>query len=356
MFTRTIIPLVAVFCQLFASSLCAQKLDSRQIYFLEDYQYFKPMIANLRTSQNHIRTYLADAVAFSNSTSDGIHWFFDPGFGGYFPFVGWTFASVDDESVPLRNPGLALFLDGSAHLLLDVHTVSFDVMNTDYRIGGGLAMRVPRASFLSVRLRIFHESTHIGDEYTLHASRQPGFRRYNVSYEAGEAFLAIDHHEVWDEAIKPPGLNKPLISYLRAYAGVRRQDKLSYDGFTGTFETSEQVTLASKNDYQFGAEIYFRGWLPPEKRPSASGCSKFFAFQHLVLAADFNRENKYSIDNPSRIWSTNIVLGLVYGENFGLTKKGTVRWQLNYYSGVNPHGQFRTERVSYLGLDYIIDI
>ncbi len=79
------------------------------------------------------------------------------------------------------------------------------------------------------------------------------------------------------------------------------------------------------------------------------------AFQNLVIATDFKRENRYDSLDPERIWSVNIVLGLIYGESLGVTGERTVRYELNYYHGVNPHGQFRQDKLSYLGLNFVID-
>jgi len=69
-----------------------------------------------------------------------------------------------------------------------------------------------------------------------------------------------------------------------------------------------------------------------------------------MLAADFYRRDRYHTTDPKFGWSTNIVLGIIYGNYF----KGerTVIWRFNYYNGVNPHGQFRIDDISYIGLDY----
>lgn len=55
------------------------------------------------------------------------------------------------------------------------------------------------------------------------------------------------------------------------------------------------------------------------------------------------------------MWSVNVVLGLIYGESLGVTGERTVRYELNYYHGVNPHGQFRQDKLSYLGINFVID-
>ena len=48
-------------------------------------------------------------------------------------------------------------------------------------------------------------------------------------------------------------------------------------------------------------------------------------------------------------------LGVIYGESLSVTGGRTVRYELNYYNGVNPHGQFRQDKLSYWGVNFVID-
>lgn len=332
------------------------ELGSKKVYFLKDYQYFKPMIANVRTSQNHLRMYWGRQVGFTNSTKDGKHLFIDPSFGGSFPVFGFNKNEINKLTIPMRIPGIAVYVDGSAHLLLDMNTASRDVINTDYRFGFGLVGRAPKYTFISARGRLFHESTHIGDEYTLYASKQSAFRRYNVSYEAYEVFLALDHNYIrLDSDGKKLIPASSWLSYTRAYVGWRHRKKADYEGFTGLFEPSEPIILTGKDDWEFGGEVYFRGAEPVEMRPDACWCSKLVSPQKYVIALDFSRDDQLKPLKSERIWSTNLVFGFIYGDFLGIEKGNTVRWQLSFYNGVNPHGQFRTEKTSYYALDYIID-
>ena len=98
-----------------------------------------------------------------------------------------------------------------------------------------------------------------------------------------------------------------------------------------------------------------RGWQLPDQRPDAGWWSRLFAFQNLVVATDFKRENRFDIQEPERTWGVNVVLGLIYGESFGVTGERTIRYEVSYYNGVNPHGQFRQDKLSYLGLNFVID-
>ena len=113
--------------------------------------------------------------------------------------------------------------------------------------------------------------------------------------------------------------------------------------------------LAGQNEYHVGGEIYLRGYQAPDQRSYAGWWSRLFAFQNLFMGTDFKRENRYDSLEPERTWSINVVLRLIYGESFGVTGERTVRYEVNYFNGVNPHGQFRQDRLSYLGLNFVID-
>jgi hypothetical protein len=159
-------------------------------------------------------------------------------------------------------------------VLIDLNTKSRDVINADYRIALGVAARAPFARFLTFQYRFLHESSYIGDEYTLFASLQPSFRGYNVSYEASELHAAIDHRA----SGLGSGLPQPRISYMRAFAGFRNLYTNGYDGFTGLFEPASPIRLVSQKEYNLGEELYFRGWQPFDQRPDAGWWSRLFAF------------------------------------------------------------------------------
>lgn len=141
------------FCQLISSSAWAQG------HFLKDLQYFRPIVADVRTSQNHLRLYRAGEVPFSNSASQGDHWFVDASFGERFSLLGYSFPTSNQE--PLRIPGVSFLVDGAFHLLIDLNTESRDVINVDYRVGLGMAMRALIARFLSFRYQFLHARTSV---------------------------------------------------------------------------------------------------------------------------------------------------------------------------------------------------
>lgn len=339
---------------------CSQANGHHGLYFLEDYQYFKPMVADIRAPQLGVRHYFRDeAVPFTDRAPGGTghsrFGFFDFRYGEHFPFMGWNFDRVAPGNC-LQANGVALFLAGSAHSLLDMDTESHSVLNTDFRIGGGIQARFAR--HLALRLQYFHESTHIGDEYVLGAIDDAAFRRYNVSYEAWEAYLAADNYRHDDDL---DGRLSVLPVYARAYGGGR----VFVSGFAGEFDkefeafdfgagqpVAEPLLVANSNEFQFGGELYWDCFELPEDRPNASAFSRLTHFQYLFAAGDVYYRDRYDPVSPERVPSVHLMIGATYGAYF--RGRRTVQWALHRYEGVNPHGQFRTDEIDYWALSFSI--
>ena len=164
------------------------------LYFRTNYGYYRPMIADIRRTHTHMRGYRSDPVKFTNPTpGTPTHPFWDVGYGSTLHIVGLNFTDLTQQKSMDRGhaKGAVLFLDGSAHMLLDFDAESNAVINTDFRIGGGVKVRFPW--HLSLRFRLFHESSHLGDEFVIDAMRKhSNFQRYNVGYNAPELYLAFD--------------------------------------------------------------------------------------------------------------------------------------------------------------------
>jgi hypothetical protein len=81
--------------------------------------------------------------------------------------------------------GLQVSLAGAVFAQFDMRTPSNDLLNADYLIGVPLTYR--RGAF-AARARLYHQSSHLGDEYLL--DTQPPPVRVNLSFEAVELLLA----------------------------------------------------------------------------------------------------------------------------------------------------------------------
>jgi hypothetical protein len=84
--------------------------------------------------------------------------------------------------------GLQFALSAGVFAQFDLGTESYDMLNADYVVGLPITMR---RGWFSTRLRLYHQSSHLGDEYLL---REPPDRqdREDLSFEALEWLLSAD--------------------------------------------------------------------------------------------------------------------------------------------------------------------
>ncbi|OGR33062.1 MAG: hypothetical protein A2005_00820 [Desulfuromonadales bacterium GWC2_61_20] len=103
-------------------------------------------------------------------------------FGENFGLVRWQ-GWRDDQYWQLG-------ISGAIQAQFNLDSPSKDLVNADYIIGFPLTVR---SKNWSGRLRLYHQSSHLGDEYLLYQqSGVPAMERINLSYEAVEAWLGYD--------------------------------------------------------------------------------------------------------------------------------------------------------------------
>jgi len=89
----------------------------------------------------------------------------------------------------LRRPairegeGWQLGISGAVLAIFNLDAESFDLLNADYNVGFPLSWRGGRSS---ARARLYHTSSHLGDEFLLNPQPVPPIERINLSYEALE--------------------------------------------------------------------------------------------------------------------------------------------------------------------------
>jgi len=116
--------------------------------------------------------------------------------------------------------GIQLGLAGAVFAQFDLGTASYDLLNADYLIGLPLTFR---AGPMSGRLRVYHQSSHLGDEFLLRPNPP---KRQNLSFESAEALLSID------------------VSALRIYGGGIADPRTHY--YTRLFIDAAQAVAAAR--------------------------------------------------------------------------------------------------------------
>ncbi len=196
--------------------------------------------------------------------------------------------------VPTRN-GKGAFqvgMDGALFAQFNMDAPSHDLINADYTVGIPLTFRYEQ---FSMRFRVYHQSSHLGDEYLLRYHP----KRINLSYEALSLLLARD------------------LGRFRIYGG-------------GEYRLDRDPATLRPGMAEWGVE--YRGLEP------------LFKSGRLVAGLDVKNDQANSW-NPS----ASLKAGLEFGSPD--PRKRHLRVFLVGYDGFSPYGQFYTERVQYAGFE-----
>lgn len=198
------------------------------------------------------------------------------------------FRSAGDRS----GEGVQLNLAGAVFSQFNLDEASFDLINADYVIGLPLAYR---KSGFSARLRTYHQSSHLGDEFLL--SRQP--ERTNLSFESLELILSQE------------------LGVLRVYGGGE------------AFFRSEPGDLPKRLAHA-GVEL----------RPTTLGEGRFLAAVDLKAVEGEDWE---------LAWSARAGLEIARIPSPGHPPR-VISLVAEFYEGLAPYGQFYREDIRYMGI------
>ncbi|HDP89897.1 MAG TPA: DUF1207 domain-containing protein [Thioalkalivibrio sp.] len=187
--------------------------------------------------------------------------------------------------------GLQVGIAGALFAQFDMTAPSTDLVNADYTIGIPVSYR---KGPLSARLRLYHQSSHLGDEFLLRVEPE----RVNLSYESLELLVSRD----W--------------ARWRAYGGgevlLRREPSdLERAGLHGGAEYRSQTIITGLGRLVGGVDV--KSW----------------------------QQNDWSPD-----------VSFQAGVEFGRPDPGGRRFRvmLEAYDGHAPHGQFYEAEIAYVGM------
>jgi len=243
-----------------------------EVHALPEQELFAPLLADPRQprfsmSYQRYQTPSAEFAAASVAL------------GEYFGLASGFFGKSGSSQIGIQAAVFALF---------NLDAPSSDLVNADYWVGFPLSYRKGPWSYL---VRLYHQSSHLGDEFIL---GNPGVNRVNLSYEDMEA-LASYEWEKW-----------------RLYGG-------------GGYLLHTEPDLKRKHVHG-GVEFV---------QPRAAGELSF------VAAVDVRASEELG-------WSQS----RSYQAGFELRSDSPrrVRLMLEYFSGHSPNGQFYRESLRYTGL------
>jgi hypothetical protein len=186
-------------------------------------------------------------------------------------------------------------IQAAVHAIFDLDSQSMDLVNADYWVGFPLSYR--RGDFSGI-FRVYHQSSHLGDEFILRSR----IDRVNLSYESTDMKLSYE-----------------MLEWLRVYTG-------------GGLLIRKEPEDIKPWSAQFGLEMkspatYFNGRLRP------------------VFGADFQSKEENS-------WNTDVTLR--GGVELTIRRIHMVghrmQFMLEYFNGHSPHGQFYERQIQYISL------
>lgn len=171
------LPLIVGFGDMPADKNIAPAAIKETMLFPEG-QLFYPPMANPKEPRTHV-TYLHLNLPGDSFNIGSV------GFGDSFGLVRWPGWGEEDA--------WQLSISGAVLAQFNLDTASMDLINADYLIGFPLSYR---SGPLSARLRLFHQSSHLGDEFLL-LPQKPELKvtRINLSFETLELLGAWEWKE-----------------------------------------------------------------------------------------------------------------------------------------------------------------
>jgi len=289
-------------------------------FFFRDSHILKPFLSEIRS------TAIKTELAWLNKLDDNYY---------VSDYTGRPFIEVHlGTELPVyylenRQTGFKFSTSGYLGniLLIDMfEDITAPVINTDYFFGLKLAaLKYTDHPFIrNVGLKlvpVFHESTHLGDEFSIHGYNDlPGFRRVNVSYEAWEIAAVIND---------PDTITSNLLSAKVGFHRLWNPAKGYYT--TDSLETKDQLAPPSEKNYEFYIQLNLQ-------RTSGFLCSERWM---NVVSVEASNRLKFSYDESvpeERNWNLNLYFGWKYlSERSG----NHLGFFFRYYAGIIPNGQFR---------------
>lgn len=303
--------------------------QAQRFWFFENRPYFDPLRAGVRDANLSAAVGWADRVDFLVKPRER-RFVWDIDVGGEIPLFGWQSGSTAAGGIAEGDTGLGLWFPIDFHMIEDLYTDdSNPIINTDYRFGLMLKAQhgLDDASSLGIRVHVGHESTHLGDEFSIVASREfpETFERINVSWEFLDVAAQFETEPNRDWVSVRLGVTSTL-PFGDSYYGTGPRDLT---------ESPVGVVTPSTNWYDFygGAEY--------ERQRLLGGAWSGYGSAELRWRSVYDYHRVSSADAEERQLSVNLLFGV---RHTGRSEQGTFSPFVRLYHGVNPHGQFRNQR------------
>jgi hypothetical protein len=330
-------------------------------WLFENRGYFDPFVAEIH-APDITATVFAQGSELQYSSKPGRRrmWTISlgkevPVFGRDGRAAGGVATCLPDVAPPKKGcTGWGVWFAIDFHMLEDFRDNSNPIVDTDYRFGGIFKYRHAFSDTKALALRMYygHESTHLGDEFSLAAQRNQAvtdFQRINVSYQYWEYGLSYDIARLGQDGSANLFKIRHLGSFLDPFTswnqGYYSTDPLEVNGHTVT---------PSTNRYEPTFEFEWRNQSLNLSellhRPPGSTIPVSWWRPYVSVDTRYRTVYDYAKSDPkapeSRQWSTNVVGG--FYRLRPESKRGEPDFFGRVYYGVNPYGQLRNQRGYFL--------
>jgi hypothetical protein len=314
------IPLL-IACLVLVANIAHAQSKVRTVAF-RDEPYYEPLYAEPRAARVMLLI-PAWSEAFPQSVEPGSRFAWQIVLGRELPIFAVS-SQQTDGTLQQGKWGVGVWIPVSFHMIEDFKDESNPIVDTDYRFGFMVKGQYAIKSNLRLGFRFVpwaHESTHLGDEYTIHASAQPGFERVNVSYEYHEYGIALERQAAFvegdDVVIRTGGIGP---WNAQGY----------YDPFL-LGASAPSLTPSQKNfEPSVGFEYRAKTWHGRQAYVSLDARHKLVYTYHQT-----------SVNPERQQWSYSVQLGRAVPSNTkGVPLK---QYFVQVYRGVNPYGQLRSQ-------------
>jgi len=258
--------------------------------FLPEGDLFCPLLADPKAEHSFVSYLKGDFPPFEGDAPTGDLSIGSVGLGDAFPLVRWTGGAPGN--------GLQIGLVGGIFAQFNLDAESLDLINADYLVGIPVTFRW---SGFSTRVRVYHQSSHLGDEFILGTD----IERTNLSFESVDLLVSQE------------------LGPLRAYGGGEFL-------FNREPETLESTLAHAGMELRVGQlrGIRFLGAVDMKATEQHDWDPGWSARAGIEIAAWRDETH------PPRLWG-------LFAE---------------YYDGPSPYGQFFQEQVKYLGVGLHISL
>lgn len=257
------------------------------VWLPEEPVLFKPLLADPRQITYSVGWRFNDQVLANNIA--------DVSFGDTVAIYQWC------NVWPYRGK-LRIELEGALWAVFAQCQESAPLINADYYVGIPITYAIPHWQF---RLRFFHISSHIGDEFLIN-NLPKGFRRKNPSAEYLDFFVSHD-----------------FTPDLRLYGGVGWMVQQDESFCIGPFYA------------EGGVELHLQGLRYVDH------CDRLYGVPFYAMNFRYNKVFKNHVD-------ATYVLGYEWGKFCGLCRK--LRVFLEYHDGYSLEGQFQKFPTNYFSI------